>query len=134
MRTSGCLNHDLFLELRLDVVDVKIVDDVLIPEKSYSTDNFISSFESQYKLGTAAHKPGSFLLNGLYIVQHTNFIANIRGGNKFNSLIFFLIDRYSRKQVTETLNGLECETFRYVNGWIRWQGTNYSLLCSFYFS
>ena len=118
----------------LDMVAVKIVDDILITAKREKTNEFISSVKSKYKLGTIAHVPGSFLFNGLYITQDNNFVTRIHGDSKLESLCCFPIDRRRRKQVTETLNTVELKAFRSVNSLIGWLGTNASLLCSFYSS
>ena len=113
---------------------VKIVDDVLITAEKHKANSFISSVKSQYKLGTIAFGPGSFLFNGLQIIQDTDFTIRIHGDSKLESLNCFPIDRRRRKQVLEKLNAVELKSFRSVNSSVGWLGTNASMLCSFYSS
>ena len=52
----------------LEIMAVKIVDDILITGKISKVQNFISSVKLQYKLGTVVFGPGSFLFYGLQII------------------------------------------------------------------
>ena len=118
----------------VDTMAAKIVVDVLITAKRDKIDKFICSVKSQYKLGTIAHRPGSFLFNGLYVVQDTNFMILIYSASKLESLSCFPTDRCRRKQISETLNLFELKSYGSVNSSIGWFGTNASLLCIFYSS
>ena len=101
--------------------------------KRDKTAKFISSVKSQYRLGTIAHGPHSFLFKGLYIVQDTNFMAIIHSDRKriFNSLS----NRPSSSQTSHgTLNAVTLKSFRSLNSSIGWLGMNPSLHCSFHSS
>ena len=121
-------------DMEIDIVAVKIVDDVFITGKRSRVESFISSIKRQYKLGTIVFGPGSFLFNGLQIVQNTEMTTRIHGDGKIESLSCFPIDRRRRKQVSEVLNAIELKSFRSVNSSLGWLGTNASFLCSFYYS
>ena len=118
----------------LEIMAVKIVDDVLITGKRSRVQNFISSIKRRYTLGTVVFGPGSFLFYGLQIIQDMDMTIRIHGDEKLESLNCFPIDRHRRKQVSEVLNHVELKSFRSVNSSIGWLGTNASLLCSFYSS
>ena len=48
----------------LNLIAVKIVDDVLTAEKTQVIENFISQIKRKYKLGTVVYGPGNFLVFG----------------------------------------------------------------------
>ena len=87
-----------FQNNQLKIVVVKIDGDVLITVEKHKANSFISSMKSQYKLGTIAFGPVSFLFNGLQIIQDTDFTIRIHVDSKLESLNCFPIDR-RRKQV-----------------------------------
>ena len=123
-----------FQNTEIDILAVKIVDDVLITRRKSSVEHFISSIKLQYTLGTVVFGPGSFLFNGLQIVQNMDMTIRIHGDGKLESLNCFTIDQTRRKQVSGVLNPIELKSFRSVNSSLGWPGTNPSLPCSFYSS
>ena len=102
-----CPNRELSLSCssalknnRLEIVVVKIVDDVLITSERNKANSFLSSVKSQYKLGTIAFRPSSSLFNGLKIIQDTDFTIRIQSECKLESLSYFPIDHRRRIQVS----------------------------------
>ena len=141
LRNLGSFQSRFFPQLffafkhnRLEIVVVKIVDDLLITAEKCKASNFISSLKSQYTLGTIAFGPGSFLFNGLQILQDRDFTKRTHGDSKFESLSCLPIDRRRRRQVSEELNAIEFKAYRSINSSLGWLGTNSSMLCSFYSS
>ena len=66
----------------LEVMAVKIVDDVLITVKRSRIQNFISSVERRYILGTVVFGPGSFLFYRLQVIQDVDMTIRIHGEEK----------------------------------------------------
>ena len=118
----------------LELVAVRIVDDVLLIGDRYTIENFIAQVQRKYKLGIVMFGPGTFLFFGLKLTQETDMTITIHAEKKLESLNCFPIDRHRRKQLDEHLNQIELKSFRSVNSSIGWLGTNDLLFCAFYSS
>ena len=57
-----------FINNQLDIIAVKIVNDVLITGRKKKVEDFISAVKQHYELGTIILLPGSFLFFRLQIV------------------------------------------------------------------
>ncbi len=87
----------------LDILAVKIVDDVLITGLSDRIQAFVAEVQKTYELGIAVYGPGEFLLFGLQIVQASDMAITIHGDSKLTALDCFSISRHRRKMLAAGL-------------------------------
>ena len=66
----------------LEIIAVKIVDDVLITVRRSRIQNFISSIKRRCILGTVVFGPGSFLFYGLQVIQDMDMTIRIHDEEK----------------------------------------------------
>ena len=83
----------------LEIVAVKIVDNVLIRKKMSWVQNFNSYIKLRYKIVTIVFIPGSFLFYRIQRIQDIDMAIRIHGDGKLESLNCVPIDRNHRKQV-----------------------------------
>ena len=99
----------------INILAVKIVDDVLITGKLPDIQKFVSKVKEKYELGTVVYGPGDFSFFGLQVIQESDMSITIHGDEKLNSIACFPISRNRRKMVDEILNEVELRSFRSVN-------------------
>ena len=121
-------------EGKLQIVAVKVVDDILFAGEESYVKSTIKKIQDNYELGTIAYGPGSFLFYGLQISQLEDFTISVHADDKLNAIECYPIDRNRRKQNDSILNSIEERSFRSVNSSLGWIGTVSSLFCSFYAS
>ena len=115
----------------LEILAVKIVDDVLITGSRINIENFIAQVQSKYELGTVVYGPGQFLFFGLQLEQDSNMTVTIHGDAKLQAICCSSLSRHRRKMMTEDLNEIELRSFRSVNSSKGWLGTHAPIFCAF---
>ena len=98
--SQSCFVPQLFYQFcnnQLDVMAVKIVDDVLITGRGRKIEDFSSAVKQKYEVGTVVFGTGSFVFYGLQIIQDTDMSIIIHGDGKLEQLCCFPIDRHRRK-------------------------------------
>ena len=118
----------------IEIVAVRIVDDVLITGETSSVQKFIRDVKCKYELGTVVYGPTEFLFFGLQVIQDSDMAISIHGDCKLSAVETFPIDRHRLKQISEPLKWIELRSFHSTNSSIGWLGTNASLFCAFYSS
>lgn len=118
----------------VQLVAVKIVDDVLLAGPKELLKDLINKIQKKYELGTVVYGPGSFLFFGLQVCQEIDSSITIQADEKISSLECYPITRQRRKESSILLNELEMSSFRSINSSIGWLGTAASPFCAFYAS
>ena len=118
----------------IEIIAVKIFDDVPNSRKISTIQNSISSFKNQCNIGFVAYGPRKFLFFGTQTTQKTGMIVSVQFEKKIEHLGYFPIDQCWRKRIVEQLNAVEPRSIRSANNSIGWLVTNDLLLYSYYSS
>jgi len=116
---------------KLEILAVKIVDDVLFGGETNVVEPIIDAVKHRYTLGTIVFGPGTFLFNGLQIRQYEDFTISIDGDSKLDGIEGYPIDRNRRRQISEPVNAIEKSSYSSVNGSLVWIGIAASPFCAF---
>lgn len=118
----------------LEMLAVKVVDDVLFAGPVSTVKKVIEKIKKVYELGTIVYGPAAFLFFGLHIVQDDTMEIFVHADDKLDALTCFPIDRHRRKDLEELLNPVELSSFRSVNSSLVWLGIASSPFCALYAS
>ena len=82
----------------LQLIAVRIVDDVLLAGENSTAQVLINSMKERYRLGRVFNGPGAFLFFGLHIIQDSDMNFMFHGDTKLHAINYFPIDRSCRKR------------------------------------
>lgn len=118
----------------VDMVVIKIVDDILATGTDDDLRLFVTSFGNKFTLGEITNGPGRLRFFGLNIVQHEDLSCTSNGDEKLGAIEPYPLSRVRRRQYDEVMNAIERSAFMSVNASIGWLGITSSLLCAFHSS
>lgn len=116
---------------QLNVLAVKIVDDMLLAGSIDSIKSVIAKVQARYELGTITIGPDSFIFNGLRVTQSEDLEITMHGDEKVEEIEPYPITRQRRKEINSVLTSFEMSSFRSVNGSLGWLGVAASPFYSF---
>lgn len=115
----------------LEVLGVKIVDDVLFAAVPDVLRRVVGDVSSRYKVGTIVCSRGTFLFNGLSVTQDVDSTITVSADDKMLNLKPLPIDRLRRKKTEEEANAVEKSAYRSSTGSIGWIGVAASPFCAY---
>ena len=113
---------------------MRIIDDAQIAGENSDLHLLINNASKRYRSETIVNDPAGSLSFDLLIIQATDMIVTIHGGDKLHAINCFPIDQNRRKQLDKRLNAVELQSLISVNDPIGWLGSSASLFCVFYSS
>lgn len=96
MQVPQLFYHKLYR--RLDVVAVKVVDDILFGGNRTKVSEVIEKIGQRYRLGTIVYGPDNIQFYGPMITQHENKTISIDGDEKMQGYQALIISRMTRKE------------------------------------
>ena len=102
----NCCNQNFYLNCSfpkngsIEIVAVRIVDEILIAGEISSVQNFIQGAKCNHELGTVVYGPTEFFFLGLQVVQDSYMAVSIHGDCKLSAVETFPINRHRRKQIS----------------------------------
>lgn len=106
----------------VDIVVVKIVEDLLSCGSDVSLKRFASLFSVKFTLGEIENRPEQFRFYGLNILQHDNFSCSIGGDKKLLAIELYTISRVCLRFHHDEMKTIELSSFMSVNSSIGWLG------------
>lgn len=116
----------------VDIVFIKIVDDILANGRDEALKTFVSSLNQRINLGDSAHGPGRLHFFGLKIIQNEDFSCSIYGDENLKEIEPYPLSRVRCGKAEEEMNEIERTAFMSVNANIGWLRTTVSLFCAFH--
>lgn len=120
---SACVPQ-LFMQVNdnnnLQMVLIKIVDDILTCGSDNAIRSFIHSFGSSFNIHGVSNGPGRLRIFGLNILQQDDYSCSVDGDKKLSALHPYRLSGVRSRQKDEVMNSIEKSAFMSISECIGW--------------